>query len=875
MTTFRNLSFLSFLAVLLAGLVASGASGSGESGGDFGALPQDSCPVIYDGDNGWVIDQCASDPQIESPMEIYLDGVFQGEAAMLRVYHQSQAWPGTPQVAVIYASGYVRLKHNADPPKGIPFGTSFILGPAYWPDTSTYYHNPQLDRFEIDTSRLPNSPLVMQATGTNHDFAVAYELLMPPPRDRQTRLHVTQTFTATATINIDPTRQAEFQGLKLVQASSMYINEGETCDGGNEDCHDSDAVRTIGSNLARQQVAFRDVAPDHLIFAEPVSLGSTWLDVLHSDDDSWQGNTPNARMALDALPEIYTVTPQGWIGVTSDPNNDNVSLWFQAGGADMDSWPAGRSERVGYWLLAQDNPPDPWQDLGLRPGLSLLDFEGDYDCYPVVMDSHTTGVVAPIGGYVDTALELAYDLGSDDGNWSQLRCDFDTPLDLSAYDHLRLDWRGDPQAANSLQIALVDQYDSTQRIWARGTHHVTQHGWWGQLVVPFDFLDPWHGGIFDPSQVVGFFVSVVKDGEEDAGGAGSLAVDNLSAFNLTDRAVPADFSEPVPSAWGAEAAVGWIASQQKASGLLKSWQEEPGCTAHIYDQALALIVLSRAGRWAEADALVAGLAQAQNPDGSWYKSYDCSDSAPACVHCHLWEGDIAWAIYALGRYRALGGTNPVAGITLCRATQWMAGQVDPANGCLLIEHTEGTLDAWWAFQAAGTQAEADGIRDCLLDNYWDETMGRFLGGFDWHQPYLDNQTWGSAFLQAIGREEDARRALSYARGTLLLPAQGGQLFGFDGQGGPWSLWNEGTGQYIAAGGGDAGDLVLELLAQQRADGAVPGSPDAFAGGGVWTTRWHGLAPTAWLYMALQSEPFHPGAGATCGCIYLPLVTRDP
>jgi hypothetical protein len=32
------------------------------------------------------------------------------------------------------------LKQNADPTPPIPFGSSFILGPAYWPDESTYYH---------------------------------------------------------------------------------------------------------------------------------------------------------------------------------------------------------------------------------------------------------------------------------------------------------------------------------------------------------------------------------------------------------------------------------------------------------------------------------------------------------------------------------------------------------------------------------------------------------------------------------------------------------------------------------------------------------------------------------------------------------------
>ena len=40
---------------------------------------------------------------------------------------------------------------------------------------------------------------------------------------------------------------------------------------------------------------------------------------------------------------------------------------------------------------------------------------------------------------------------------------------------------------------------------------------------------------------------------------------------------------------------------------------------------------------------------------------------------------------------------------------------------------------------------------------------------------------------------------------------------------------------------------------------MAGSPDEFDGGGVWATRTHGVAPTAWLYNALKGEPFHPAS----------------
>ena len=834
---------------------------------------QDDCTFIYPLKDGWALDMCLTDPAITAPMTVTLDGVLQGTAALIRVYHTAENGVTMPLVVVFYASGFIRLKQNADPIPPIPFGSSFILGPAYWHDASTYYHNPQLTHLTLDTAWLPTGPLRMQARGTNHDFDLFYELVLPPPRDWQTRLHVFQTYTATADVTIDPTRHAEAQGFKLVQVSSMFINEGGACDGGQVDCHDSNAVRFIGDDLVRHQIAFTTVTPSAFVFSMTHPLGNTWFDALHTNDKSWQGNTPNVRIALDALPDDHTLIPQGWISVTTNPNNDNVGLWLHDDSITSRSWTTGQSDQVSYWLLAQDDPPEPWADLGLITGRTFLDFESSSDCFFVPNPGQAvTGTVEAIPGYTDTARQLNYDLGSTDRNWAQIRCNFDPPLDLSAYDHLRFDWRGDPDAANSLEVGLIDQVTTTQRIYGRGYHHVTHRGWWSQLVVPFNFLDPWtEGTTFDSSQVVAFIFSVVKDGEDDTGGIGRLAIDNLSAYNIVSRNVPPDFSTVTTSPVASTAAAHRLASQQQGTGLLKSWMEEPTCTAHIYDQALALIVFSHEGMWTWADALAGALAQAQNLDGSWFKSYDCDNSDLPCVHCHKWEGDIAWAVYALSRYLALGGTHPQARTAIASGAAWLKTRLAP-DGCLVIDHTEGTLDAWWALQAAGPgyRDAADQLKHCLLTYYWDDTMGRFKGGRNWEQPYLDNQTWGGAFLRAIGREIDARRVLNYAYQVLRLPAQSGQAFGFDGQAGPWSVWNEGTGQYVALDGEGADDFLLELLAQQERDGALPGSPDDFNGGGVWTTRWHGVAPTAWLYFALNpSEPFR-----SMVWVWLPMVLRN-
>lgn len=856
-----------FWLLVVAALI--GGTLSSEPSPEAAGAP-DCAPVFSAG--GWAIERCANDPNVPASMLVRLNGVEQGPASFVRIAHTSETGSGMPQVAIIYASGFVRLKQNADPRPAIPFGSSFILGPAYWSQAGIYYHNPRLHQLALDTTWLPDGPLRMNAAGTIGDFTVAYAMDLPPPRDRQTRLHVTQVFTATRAITINATRHARREGFKLVQVSSMYVSPQASCDGGRAECHDSDALRFIAADGARRQIAYDSVILPGFVVSAPAPLGSVWLDVLHTDDVSWQGNTPNVRIALDELPADRTLTPQGWIAVTTNPSDDNVSVWIHDDGPASVSWQAGQQAQIGYWLLAQDDPPDPWSDLGLRPGVTFLDFETSASCAPVIPGPPVTAGVAMIAGYRDRALQLTYDLGSGDGNWAQIRCNFDPPLDLSAYDHLRIEWRGSATGGNSLQIGLINPAPGGERIFARGYHHVTQRSWWGQLIAPFAFLAPWTAGTtFDPRRVSALFVSVVKDPQDDTGGAGSLAIDNLGAFNVASRSVPAAFSPVLRQPRVAAAAARWLAAQQRPNGLLKSWEGDQACLAYTYDQALALIVFSAERMWEHADSLAHALAATQNEDGSWHQIRNCDTLAPVGAPPQKWEGDIAWATYALSRYLAQRGQLPPIARARDRAADWLESRMSQTDGCLQIDHTEATIDAWWALRAAGRTSAADRLKTCLLAAYWDEQMGRFKGGKAWRQPYLDNQTWGAAFLIAIGEEARARRALSYAQDVLLLPAQGGQVFGFDGQGGPWSVWNEGTAQYIALGGARSSEYLRELLAQQRSDGAMPGSPDSFSGGGVWTTRWAGVAPTAWLYNAVACEPFTPAPGAHCRSVFLPLV----
>jgi len=289
-------------------------------------------------------------------MAVTLNGRNVGNAAYVAVY-QVSGRGSMPQVAVLYASGFVRLKQNEDPPgRPIPFGTSAILGPAYWPNARTYYHNPQLQTLRIGTLALP-SRLDLRATGRNHAFRVDYQMQLPAPSDLLTRLRVIQTVTAATRVTIDPGRAHRREGFKTAaQLSSMYINEGGICAGGYRDCHDADASRYIASNRAQRLVAFRRLRPPTFVYT-PTRLGGRWLDALHRDDTSWQGNTPSVRVCVDAIPAGRTFTPQGFVTVTTNPNNDNVGLWLHDDRRASVGWAAGAREVIRYWLVAQDDVP--------------------------------------------------------------------------------------------------------------------------------------------------------------------------------------------------------------------------------------------------------------------------------------------------------------------------------------------------------------------------------------------------------------------------------------------------------------------------------------------------------------------------------------
>jgi hypothetical protein len=459
-------------------------------------------------------------------------------------------------------------------------------------------------------------------------------------------------------------------------------------------------------------------------------------------------------------------------------------------------------------------------------------------------------------GYAGQALRLDYNLGTNPGAWVQLRRDFNPPLDLSAFDHVRFWQRG--TATNTLEIGLTSF--ANQNYFASAWNEATQVPWW--TYATWDLQDFRLNGqaITNTGQVKAIFISVVKTAH-GVGGVGSFTLDEVQALNAAARSVPTSFVTITVPITSVQQAAHWIAARQQPGGLLKSWQEEPADNAWLYDQALGLLVLADTDR-ARADQLAGKLIDLQNADGSWYAGYHYSNSQPISTAKDM--GPIAWLVYALSRYSLKSGDS-AAYQAAVQGGAWLATQQAPDGSLSAI--TEWNLDAWWAFQATQHQREADRLRAYLLTQVWDDQLGRFKSAGSTRHIFLDNQTWGAAFLKAQDRAADARRALSYARWMLPVQSHTDQLCGFDGAG-PFSVWNEGTLQYVADRGENSQAYFDQVASQQAPDGGVPNSPDDFLGYIVWLSRWHGIAPTAWLYFAGTGGPFQ-----TIQRVFLPLTRK--
>jgi hypothetical protein len=497
--------------------------------------------------------------------------------------------------------------------------------------------------------------------------------------------------------------------------------------------------------------------------------------------------------------------------------------------------------------------------------------------------SGSLGLADPLagGGAVARSIHLSWDIGS--GDWVQAKHTFARPVDLRGADLFAVTLRGGgtEELPNTVSVMFADVndvffgYDMPGERF--GVNQLGRTLW--NIPLPKKML--WFFFSFgapppiDWSRIDRFFLVVKRPGAGKGGGAGRITVDRLQFATAADWPRQPDFEKATLPRAAAERALAYVESQQKPTGLFLSWKEEPAEKAWLYDQALALIALARNGAWHDgeprddshsaraASAIADFLVRAQKGDGHWARCWDPSSGSQFVDD--QWVGDQSWCVLSLSLYAEVSG-DAAARTAARRGAAWLAALLD-AEGKVTAS-TEGNVDAWWAFLATSRTAEADALQGFLLESggVWDPELRYWWRGSRDPVIATDAATWLSAFARhrLVGERERGLAALSFARRTLATLSDDGSLCGLDGMG-PVSVCNEGTAQLVAAGGGGSEALAEALLEQQRPDGSMPGSPDDWRSDTFgWLSSSSGIAPTAWLYFAVEGQPFPLSLGLLRG-----------
>ncbi|MCP3960318.1 MAG: hypothetical protein GY719_20945 [bacterium] len=517
-------------------------------------------------------------------------------------------------------------------------------------------------------------------------------------------------------------------------------------------------------------------------------------------------------------------------------------------------------------------------------GTVLIDCESLANWTVETHDDCTSLSLELVPGVEGNGIQMNWDLDLMMGDWVQMKHTFAPPADLSAADVIAFSLRGGgpKEIANTVAVMFADAdgvfFGFDMHGEENGIHQIDR--WMRDVVIPretfYHFFT--HGPPdeeIDWSRIDRFFVVVKRPSPNPSpecdggtgGGSGQLAFDHLAYDTAADWPRQTSFESIVPDPAAATLAISYLLSvRDLTTGLFVSWKEEeieqPPPKAWLYDQALVLIALTREGTWEggtavdteaqAADQLVDFLLTEQQLDGHWARSWN--PRTGEVLADDEWVGDQAWCVLALVEYANKTG-DPDAEAAAQAGAAWLAARIDEDGK--LDASTEGTVDGWWAMTATGRLDDAAAIRAYLLTQVWDADLRYWWRGFQDPVIAIDTATWLSEFARhpSVNRTDRALAALSFVGRALATTSENGLVCGLDAMG-PVQVWNEGTAQYVSAGGEEAQTYLDHLLAQQRLDGAMPGSTaDALNDTFGWWTTWSGLAPTAWLYFSLTGTPF--------------------
>lgn len=304
----------------------------------------------------------------EDPFEVLINGEPMGKTKLLTFAKRVPDTDCFPQVLVLYSSGYLRLKAGADPTPPLPFGQSLVLGPAIsgtstsFPTRTSFFH-PQLQSVAIDTSHLNQdgtgriliritsgrSNFPSNSATTNQIMNLSWKLTLEEPHDLATTLHVVGTFKFTEDVAPDPRHTENFESVRLLQISTMFIDSVR---------HDVNELRFC-TNGDIVTLSYDPIVANRLLPQAPRSLDPAMpmFDSMQTDDLGLpNGNTPNYSIRIRSItgPTTGPIMIRAFFNKSRNLRNDNLGLWaFQKTPASIKE---GTTGSIHYTVIASIRP---------------------------------------------------------------------------------------------------------------------------------------------------------------------------------------------------------------------------------------------------------------------------------------------------------------------------------------------------------------------------------------------------------------------------------------------------------------------------------------------------------------------------------------
>lgn len=301
--------------------------------------------TIYD--NGVFVLKFEDGGLSEAAVPMYFNGALQGSFKLIEGYELIPGTGSYPQFWAAISNGYFRQTYPSGGGQTASFGTSLITSLSYRTNTS-FNLIPTMTRIDVS---IANAVTTIQYTGNFGTEATESISLRIPQYGSSAKATATVQFTTLTTIPL---------------ASALFGNDafrGPSISGMNVAPQQYDVSDYLfkDNNQVAQHLVVSSLPGDQHFFPAPwlFTRNNPTLSAIKQPGSTWFGASPSLavtlRKATIALPnspaQALSAGFQGFWLESSNPNDDNLSSWFELLGTP-NVLPASTTVRVEYDVVA-------------------------------------------------------------------------------------------------------------------------------------------------------------------------------------------------------------------------------------------------------------------------------------------------------------------------------------------------------------------------------------------------------------------------------------------------------------------------------------------------------------------------------------------